>query len=274
MSATVAHRSIWRPWPALVVHVGVVALTIAAAVVPALTGASQLAGLSRGATSLLQLGLPLSDIAPIPSVAVGEIVPLSSVAWMAVVPLYLIALHWSVVAAARRDGRDRTPALGAFVDPSASTPSPASPARPAPAVVATLALAVGAGAVCWAGWLAAPQAPRTALTYAGAIATALVLALALARITRSTIAPLAVSAGLWLAQTVWLFQQDSALWAFAALLALPVAAAVGALAATFSFATALTGERSPTPVPSPPVTGWIFSSELSSDRPGATAKTG
>lgn len=280
MSQTAPARSIWRPWPALLIHAGLLSVTIAAAVVPAmLTGTAQLVGLSGLSTSLLQLGLPLSDVLPIPAMPDGQVALVSSVAWMAVVPLYLLALHWTLVAAARRDGRDRTLEQGSFVDPSAPTPSAPSPARSAPAVAALLTLSVGAGAACWAGWLAAPgalgyDAFSTTLALAGAIATALVVAVVMARVVRSIGGPLGVSAGLWLAHMVWLVQQDSALWAFAALLALPVAAAVAALATTFSFATGLTGQRSPTVAPPPPTTGWVFSSELSTNNQSAPTKTG
>ena len=278
MSATVAHRSIWRPWPALVVHASVVAVTIAAAVVAALLPTSAgMVALSRGAIPLLQLGLPLSDFLPFPAVGQGEVASLSSVAWLAVVPLCLLALHQAVVAAVRRDRRRRQVQAG----PSAPWSS-----RPAPAMVAAVALSTGAGVACWVGWLALPgalghQVPRTAgepygpsLAYVGAIATALVAAVVMARIARSISAPLGVSAGLWLAHAVWLFQQDSALWAFAALLALPVAAAVGALATTFSFATGLTGEMSPAAPLPPPSTGWVFSDEHSAQRRGTPAKAG
>lgn len=261
-------RSIWRPWPALVVHAGVVVVTITAAVMSAMLSIPGTVALSHGATSLLQLGLPFSDFLPFPAVGRGQVAPLSSVVWMAVMPLYLLALHWSVVAAVRRVGG------GGRVQAESGPPRSS---RPPFVTVMVIALAIGAGVACWAGWLALPaaldhQVPGTAgepygppLAYAGAIATALVVGVVMARIARSISAPLGVSAGLWLAHAVWLSQLDSALWAFAALLALPVAAAVGTLATTFAFATGLTGDMSPPPPLAPPIAGWVFSSEPSSN---------
>ena len=106
---------------------------------------------------------------------------------------------------------------------------------------------MAAGAACWLAWWevtgALEHVPGFSqdqhwhpLMQTGAMVTAFFSALALARATRSLLAPIGVGAGLWLAHTVWAAQQDSPLWGAASLLALTTAMAVTGLALSVFYA--------------------------------------
>lgn len=244
--------SIWRPWRALRLHVGVVVVAVGLAVLAASLPATPQAVLASdlATTPLLLLGLPLFLVLPMPAVPESGVPTAAGVAWMAVPALYLLALHWTVGVAARRGGDGRVPGAGGagaelFVD------SARLRVRPRAVVVAVVVVAVGAGVGSWTAWLGLPQTlglygPRSPVeqfwppvAQAGAIATALALALALAGVTRSLGAPIGVGGGLWLAHTVWAAQQDTPLWGVASFLAFVVSTAVVALAVSLSCAIGL-----------------------------------